>query len=360
MRSSVDFARLDKMNDCFDIDFRDFELPQPKLLRGFSADLDHCFGSILGDGLSGFDGVGDEVVFSPESDSLFGSMVVGSEESAYTNPIRYGDPKMTVEFDQEKEKFVFLPKAQKATQPTDSFTMFGGEASNTPISDNAGLVTESQVPKLISEQYGSMLSPELDAEEGGNSEMKHLFDSPKLTFDITGTEPAPFKLPTPKSLPTVETKRPSRKRRQECLEQIEPSNDGEGELRVYRACTNCRVSKTKCDKRRPCRRCIKEGRPHLCTSSVKRVKRAVNTSKSLTHAFAHQLVYGGFEKFEKLQEEDFLAILSAEEAPNKSVDEDGNPVRALKDKHSKYQGVPCYRNSWCVRQFKHCGHCKRA
>jgi len=66
MRSSVDFARLDKMNDCFDIDFRDFELPQPKLLRGFSADLDHCF----------------------ESDSLFGSMVVGSEESAYTNPIR--------------------------------------------------------------------------------------------------------------------------------------------------------------------------------------------------------------------------------------------------------------------------------
>mmetsp|Transcript_18574 Transcript_18574/g.27806 ORF Transcript_18574/g.27806 Transcript_18574/m.27806 type:complete len:364 (-) Transcript_18574:204-1295(-) len=106
--------------------------------------------------------------------------------------------------------------------------------------------------------------------------------------------------------------------------------------RVRRACYTCRKAKTKCDNHYPCKRCVKLGHPHLCA-----VLRPDDVS---TFALTVVKEHG---KFEKYTEEEFIKLLEANGINFKRREGPGKITKA------------CYRQDWCVRPYRHPGHCKR-
>lgn len=135
------------------------------------------------------------------------------------------------------------------------------------------------------------------------------------------------------------------------LPQVTPKSRSRGEKRPASehkvggfACTSCRTSKTKCEGGLPCRRCLRLGRE--CRREERPVKRSKAAARreletllrnaggsGASDALARSIVLGGgFDMKDCL-----------------SMGRGGGEQRAK---------TQCYRNEWCVRHYRHPGHCK--
>mmetsp|Transcript_4798 Transcript_4798/g.9568 ORF Transcript_4798/g.9568 Transcript_4798/m.9568 type:complete len:232 (-) Transcript_4798:137-832(-) len=100
--------------------------------------------------------------------------------------------------------------------------------------------------------------------------------------------------------------------------------------RASRACSECHRRKVRClpnaeGNKRPCQACIRSGVPEMCRDHVPTLR--------------------GQRSIDGNEGEDHIPRLP--KAP-----------KALADHLNKHRGIPCMRNSWCNRPYKHPGHCK--
>mmetsp|Transcript_21909 Transcript_21909/g.38867 ORF Transcript_21909/g.38867 Transcript_21909/m.38867 type:complete len:422 (+) Transcript_21909:41-1306(+) len=122
------------------------------------------------------------------------------------------------------------------------------------------------------------------------------------------------------------------------------------------ACSSCKLSKTKCEGF-PCMRCERLGRQ--CKRDDKGVKRkhgAIGAaSQESCRMFAEQIV--DFYRKKTLKSELQIDVNATKKEKKK---------RRLLVKHHAHQSssssspapTQCYRNEWCVRPYRHPGHCK--
>eukprot|EP00469_Lotharella_globosa_P006791 CAMPEP_0167774168 /NCGR_PEP_ID=MMETSP0111_2-20121227/1844_1 /TAXON_ID=91324 /ORGANISM="Lotharella globosa, Strain CCCM811" /LENGTH=270 /DNA_ID=CAMNT_0007663923 /DNA_START=198 /DNA_END=1010 /DNA_ORIENTATION=- len=105
-----------------------------------------------------------------------------------------------------------------------------------------------------------------------------------------------------------------------------------GGFRATRACTECHRRKVRClpnadGNMRPCQACIRSGVADFCRNHVP-TSRATSKSDG-----------------------------KHPDDPN-SGPRPQRPPKALADHLNRHRGLPCTRNSWCDRPFKHPGHCR--
>mmetsp|Transcript_17450 Transcript_17450/g.27885 ORF Transcript_17450/g.27885 Transcript_17450/m.27885 type:complete len:445 (+) Transcript_17450:149-1483(+) len=149
------------------------------------------------------------------------------------------------------------------------------------------------------------------------------------------------------------------------------------------ACDNCRLSKTKCEGGYPCSRCEYHGK--TCTRSEGEVIKSqdlgdswemkqpvTNTDPAQSyHAFAKQIYDLYNTKMQKGKVENHHRSRTNITRPN--LKGHVNDAQVAKDKAEFSSNVPnlqrntspqdkthCYRNHWCIRPYRHPGHCKHA